>query len=863
MCENGVPMDVVDLRCQTLINPFGMNDPKPHLSWRIEAKEKNVHQNAYQVIAARSREDLLSGKKPVWDSGKVDSKQSIWVVYGGPPTASRERIWWRVKVWSGAKESNWSAPAFWEASLGPKDWAAKWIGGNLAGGPRSYAPLPYIRRSFEVKGKVAQARLYVTSLGLYEAYLNGKRVGDLELAPGWTNYAKRLRYQTFDVTGQVKTGQNAIGAVLGDGWYCGNLGWRGRQLYGDRPKLLAQLEVTVEDGTTQTVSTDSSWQFAYGPLLEADLLMGESFDAGKNLKGWANANFKPKGWQGAQVFDEKVNLEPEMNHPMRVTQQIKPVKITEIPAWPASRWIFDLGQNIVGRARLKVRGVPGHTVTLRFGEVLDKNGQLYTDNLRSAKQTDHYTIGGKETETWEPKFTFHGFRYVEVSGLVEPPTKETITGVVIHSDLDLTGTFECSDKTISQLQKNIDWGWRGNSLDVPTDCPQRDERLGWTGDAQVFAPTACFNRDAAAFFEKFVQDLEDSQYPNGSIPAVAPDIKVVGPEGGPAWADAFLMVPWTVYEWYGDRRIIDRHFPAFEKFFAFLDSTSKDNLRCYEGYKGFMGFGDWLSIDAPTSHELIGTAFFAHAADLMARMSELRGDTANSAKYRKRFEEIRQSFQNRYITKDGLITSGSQTSYLLALRFGLMPENLRETAIQAIATDISKRKGHLSTGFVGASYLNPELTKAGRVDLAYELLNQKSWPSWLYSVTKGATTIWERWDGWTEEKGFQDPGMNSFNHYAYGAIGMWMYATILGIEAIEPGFQKFRLAAKPGGGLTWAKGHFDTAYGRIESSWKLSKDGAFAWDVLIPPNTTAEVVVPGGKTQTLGSGRYRFESKVN
>jgi alpha-L-rhamnosidase len=855
-------LSVTDLRCETLTNPMGVGSPKPSLSWRIESSDQDVRQTAFQIVAATSREKALKGTGDLWDSGKVASNQSVWVVFDGKAPKPKERVWWRVKVWSGSKESDWSELGYWESALKSSDWKARWIGGAISGGPRSYAPAAFMRTSFKVSKAVASARLYISALGIYEPWLNGKRVGDHEFAPGWTDFSKRVRYQTYDVTPQIHQGSNDLGGILGDGWYCGSLGWRGRQLYGDRPKLLAQLELAYADGSTEVIASDKSWRHTYGPILEGDLLMGESYDARKELGNWSGAGYKDASWQPSLEFKEDVAVVPEENKPMRVVETLKPISIKEVPQWPQSKWIFDLGQNMVGRIRLKVKGAPGQTITLRYAEVLDKDGQIYTANLRSAKQTDHYTMKGIGTEIWEPKFTFHGFRYVEVGGVEGTPTKDMVTGQVIHSDLENRGSFESSDKLLNQLQHNIFWGWRGNSLDVPTDCPQRDERLGWTGDAQVFAQTACFNQDAFLFWNKFVQDLEDSQKEDGAVPAIAPDIHVVGPEGGPAWADAFLMVPWTLYNWYGDSRLIERHYDSFARYFAFLDSTSKDNLRCYDDYKGFKGFGDWLSIEAPTSHELIGTAFFAHAADLMSKFAEITGRPADAKKYAKRFEEIKKSFQNRYVTKDGLIVNSTQTSYLLGLHFNLLADNHRAIAIKEIVGDVAKRNGHLSTGFVGASYLNPELTLGGRTDIAYQLMAQTSWPSWLYSVTKGATTIWERWDGWTEEKGFQDPGMNSFNHYAYGAIGAWMYDTILGIQSVEPGFSKFRLAAKPGGKLTWAKGHLDTAYGPIESSWKV--DGSkFTWDIAVPPNTTATVVTPDGKSKEYGSGKYRLECTIS
>ena len=783
----------------------------------------------------------------------MESGESLWIPYGGAALGSRDQVWWQVSVWVGDEVSPWSPAAFFEVGLlAPSDWSAEWIGGRLVGGPRSYVPVPFFTGEVELGKDIVDARLYASALGVYEARINGHRVGDQELAPGWTDFGHRVRYQVFDVTGLLKQGTNAVEAAVGDGWYCGNLGWDGRQIFGRQPLFIGQLEVVYGDGSRQTFGTDSSWKHAYGPIVEADLLMGQSVDMRNELSDW----------EPAVVHSPGACLVATDSPPIRVTEEIVPIEVKEIPSWPAAKWMFDMGQNMVGRIRLRVTGEPGQTLIIRYGEMLDKNGKLYTENLRSARQTDYYTLGSSVEEVWEPQFTFHGFRYVEISGLVGPATSATVTGIVLHSDVDKTGDFECSDPLISQLQKNIDWGQRGNFVDVPTDCPQRDERLGWTGDAQVFVRTAAFNRDVDLFFRKYAQDLEDSQFESGAIPPFAPRIKVLSHEGGPAWADAFLICPWEIYQAYGDLEILRRHFPAMQRYFSFLEETSLENRRCWQDYTGFHGFGDWLSHEANTPLELIGTAFFAHAAGLLSKIASVLGESGLASAYTQRFLEIRQTFRDRFITPQGFVASGTQTAYVLALHFDLMPDELRATAMQELVDDIGRRNWRLSTGFIGTPYLCDVLTKGGRLDVAYKLLNQKAWPSWLYPVTKGATTIWERWDGWTEEKGFQDPGMNSFNHYAYGAIGDWLYTTVLGISAFEPSYKRITLACQPGGGLDWAKGYLDCPYGRIESSWRIS-EGRFEWDVTVPPNTLAFVTVPfSEETRWVGSGRWQFSSSV-
>jgi len=548
------------------------------------------------------------------------------------------------------------------------------------------------------------------------------------------------------------------------------------------------------------------------------------------------------------------------------------------------RDLLDMGQNMVGRVRFKGSAPKGTTVVMKFAEVLDKRGQIYTDNLRSARATDVYTFKGEGEEVWEPKFTFHGFRYVELSGYPNEVTADTVTGVVLYSDMEQTGEFECSDPLLNQLQSNILWGQRGNFLDVPTDCPQRDERLGWTGDIQVFASTAAFNMNVAGFLTKWADDVRDAQNEQGAVPAVVPNAGIKLPDGGPAWADAAIICPWTVYQSYGDKKILADNYDVMQNFMDFALNESPGHVRCAPDYEGWMGFGDWLSINADTPRDLIGTAFLAYDAKLMAQIAEVLEKKDDVARYEKLAAEVTEVFQNRFlkggtlspsdaaaikdrrdVNRADAISQGNleavdygpiesevfntelftptQTSYVLALHFGLLPENLKATAAQELVADIERRGMHLSTGFVGAPYLPHALSDHGELDTAYALLHQQTWPSWLYSVTQGGTTIWERWDGWTEERGFQSTEMNSFNHYAYGSIGLWMYRVITGIEVQRPGYKHTLIAPQPGAGLTHAKASLNTLYGELSSHWKL-EEGRFTLELTIPPNTTASVHLP-------------------
>ncbi len=870
---------ISDPRCDARVNPLGTGSDAPRFSWKLSATDpdrRGLRQTAYRLRAAFDPTLLAAGATAdLFDSGMVTTGDSVNILYAGRPLASRERAYWNVSVTNETGETATSETAFWEVGLlAADDWrGAAWVGGTLTGGSHTPAPPPYLRKTFTLNSVPEDARLYITALGVYEAYINGTRVGDDIFSPGWTDYNKRVQYQTYDVTGLLRAGENVLAAVLGDGWYCGHVGWRARQEYGDSPALLA----TLVAGET-VISTDETWRTATGSILESDMLMGESCDARREPTGWVESGFAPgDAWQVVVPrADPGIERSPMLAPAVRVSEEIAPIgDPREIHGLPARTYIYDFGQNLVGRARLTIKGNAGTTVRLRFAEVLEggpamtTKGSLYLANLRGARATDYYTLkGDPDGETWEPRFTFHGFRFAELSisepthpaartGTAPmPPDRGTLTAIVLHSDIARTGDFECSDPLINQLQKNIDWGQRGNFLEVPTDCPQRDERLGWTGDAQVFVRTAAWNRDVQAFFHKWQRDLSDSQDASGSIPSVVPNIAQLGGDGGPAWADAVVICPWTLYQCYGDAAILEESYDSLTRFMESLSVVnSRDHIRSYEGMSGHRGYGDWLAqdgtgkVDGGTPKDLIGTAFVAYDAHLMAKIARVLGKTDDAAKYKTLFETVRVAFQRRYVTPDGLVYPGTQTAYVLALHFGLLPENARGGALAALIADIKGRGDKLTTGFVGSPYLPHVLSDNGRADIAFKLLHQKNWPSYLYAVTQGATTIWERWDGWTHDKGFQDAGMNSFNHYAYGAIGAWLYQRVAGIDLDEaaPGYKYIILKPIPfGSGLTYARAHLETVYGRVESVWKLAEDGAFSWDIIVPANTSAVATLPDG-----------------
>ncbi len=849
----------VQLRCEYLQNPLGVDGAAPRLSWKIESERRGARQTAYEIASAPSETDLARDNFS-HTSGRVESDETRFVPYEGAALQSAQRVCWKVRAWDENGElSPWSESAHFETGLlKPADWSAYWISGLPVGGPRTTAPATYLRTSFQTSSPIESARLYVTALGVYEAFLNGARIGEDVFAPGWTDYDKITTYQTYDVTPLLQSGENVLGATVGAGWASGHIAWCDRQLYVENPALLAQLVIRCADGTTQTVVTDDGWKTSFGPIVENDFLAGESYDARRELGNWSFAGYDDAKWQPAEAIEYSTTLVSPIGAPMRVTQELQPISFYINEGWGGHRTTFDFGQNMVGRVRLRVRGEAGQTLRLRYAETLQggpnaKDGAIYIDNLRSARATDYYTCKGGEEEIWEPSFTFHGFRYVEIEGLKAAPTTETLTGIVIHSVTEKTGDFSCSDELVNQLQRNIDWGWRGNSLDIPTDCPQRDERMGWTGDAQVFARTAAFIRGVDGFFAKWQRDIAFAQFGDGAIPAVVPDKKFLGEmtDGGPAWADAAIICPWTMYRCYGDKAILSRHLETYERFVEYLRSTARDFIRCEEDATYYRGFGDWLSMDSGTSlegatpKELIGTAFFAYSTQLLASIYRVLDMGEEAVQYEELHANIKSAFIEHFVTPQNTISGDTQTSCVLALHFGLLPENARQTVVLQLVRNIEGRGGKLSTGFVGSPYLNFVLSQNGHENVAFGLLNQQEWPSWLYAVTQGATTIWERWDGWTHDKGFADISMNSYNHYAYGAIGAWLYQFVAGIELDEnvAGYKHFLLQPHVGGGLTQASAFLESPHGRIESAWQI-ENNLWKWNFRVPPNTTATVRVP-------------------
>ena len=1043
------------LRCEYRVDPEGIDVVKPRLSWTLASEQRGQHQTAYQILVASSSEILQQNQGDFWDSGKVQSDQTVAVQYAGSVLTSNMECFWKVKVWDKDDvDCGWSSPAKWSMGLlNQSDWQAQWIGYDPPEADKPEIPEAvqqagwiwsdananngtsvgnrYFRRTFEISSgwqvegavcyitaddafelsvngqlvktgsshsvikkvsfkeylqtgdnvlavrgtndgtsdnpagllvaaiikfqtgdtleilsdnqwkantqevsgwqesgyddsgwsnayqfgtygsspwgeprllhlppvrylrgdctlaakTIKTAKLYTTALGIYEIYMNGQRVSQDYFSPGWTDYTKRIYYYTYDVTSIAQSGANTIGTILADGWFAGYVGYaRERNHYGQKLRLLCQLYVQYEDGTSQVFASDGNWKASLGPIGQADFLQGESYDAQKEMPGWNGPGFDDSSWPAVEVGDNEVSpsVQAAVSEPVVVFEEVDAVSVSEpIPG----TYVFDMGQNFAGVVRLKVQGQAGQRIQLRHAERLNPAGTIYTANLRSAAATDTYICKGGGVEIWQPYFTFHGFQYVELTGLDSIPALDTVTGLAMSSDTPTTGTFECSDAVVNKIQSNAVWTQRMNFIDVPTDCPQRDERLGWTGDAQVYINTAAYHNDVQSFFTKWNTDLMDAQRADGQFPTVAP-LKVSGDDGGPAWADAGVICPWTIYKMYGDKQMIEQYYDAMKKFIDFCKNRCTSELL---PPASFHCFGDWVNINDNTPNEVIFMAYFGYSTNLLAQMAEDIGKTADAAYYSQLFQQIKTSFNDAYVDADGKINGDSQCAYVLAIAYDLLDEETQKKAATHLVRRVKEENWHLSTGFVGTKDLMLALAKIGRNDVAYRLLHNDTFPSWGFSIKNGATSIWERWDGWTPENGFQTPTMNSFAHYSFGAVCQWIFENIGGIQTDGPGFKEIILKPQPGGKLTWAKTTFRSVRGNIQTDWKLNRS-ILDCKVTIPPNTTATLYMPAksasvvtessqpaGQTDgvtfvkfedgcvvyTLQSGSYQFKSRID
>jgi alpha-L-rhamnosidase len=1037
----------VHLRCEYLDNPLGIDIAAPHLSWQSDNTERNWKQVAYEVLVAGADESLGGRKADIWDSGKIDSAESVGIVYRGPALESRKRYYWKVRVWDAAGQiSESTESAWWEMGLlHAADWRAKWIRwknveddadrrgirwvwvadqdalavvpntvatfritvslaekareavlllatrGNVVAkvnghevdaksrwstfdrrdisdqlvvgknqievtvtapesqpGPNAGTktnmaalaalvkitrsngatmrfpsdnkwearleniptwrrahvvadltdkrlgdpgelpqPAAYLRRSIALQKKLLRARLYVTALGSYRVFLNGSRVGSDVLTPDFTDYRKRVLYQTYDVTDLLVNGKNVISALLGDGWYGSGLTWVGMHFFPPPDRFVAQLELDYADGSHDTVITDGSWKAAASSVVRSDIYGGEAYDARLEQTGWEKPGFDDSKWKPAVVSDAPaIVVASQITAPARVISTLSPKGVT-----PAANgaYIFDMGQNMVGWVTLKVKGASGTRLKLRFAEILNPDGTIYTANLRNADATDVYVLRGGDEETFAPHFTFHGFRYVEVTGYPGTPPIDAIRGDVVSSvSGDPVARLATSSDLVNQMWSIGIWGQRGNFLSIPTDCPQRDERLGWMGDAGVFWRTGSYNFDIAAFSQKFIQDIVDAQTTQGAFTNVSPDtlpFEGGGTEGtsawneamvgAPGWGDAGVIVPWTTWVQYGDRAVIEENWDAMQRWMDFIQSRNPDFLR-----KNGVGpnFADWLAPDEHTNKDLLATAYWALIANMMSQMGHAVGKEAEAKRYDDVVKNIRTAFQKAYIKDDGEVGTGTQTSYVVALYTKMAPADLEPLLVDKLVKDIESRDWHLSTGFLGTPFLLFTLADHGRSDVAYRLLLNDTYPSWGYMLSKGATTWWERWNGDTG-----DPAMNSYNHYAFGSVIAWVYRYAAGIDTTpdSPGFKEIVVHPHLDARMTSARADYESVYGKIVSDWKGTPAGPFSLRVTIPANTSAKVFLPaitganlteegkpveakqegGSYVVEVGSGSYNFEVK--
>ena len=837
--------------------PLGVGETRPRLSWVTRTDVPGWRQAAYELQIGD------------WSSGRVDSAESVLVPWEAPELASRERRTVRVRVWGEgtARPSAWSAEAVVEAGLlSPSDWAARLARPVLP--EDADEPVLLLRRVFALDKPVARARLYATAHGVYEAELNGAVVGDSVLAPGWTSYRHRLRYQTYDVTALVSEGPNAIAAQLADGWFRGYVGFTGtRAHYGDRTGLFLQLEVDHPDGTRTTLVTDEEWRSALAPTSRAGIYSGEAFDARRELPGWSTAGFDDGAWLPVETADLDASiLVAPAGPPVRRTQVVPAVAITTSPA---GKTLVDFGQNLVGRIRFSLPGAPAGTeITVRHAEVLE-HGELGTRPLRKAAQTDVVVLDGAGPRTWEPRFTFHGFRYAEVTGWPGELTTADLAAVVVHTDLRRTGTFTCSDPDVSRLHENVVWGMRGNFVDVPTDCPQRDERLGWTGDLQVFAPTASFLYDTSGMLRSWLADLAAEQLHDhdGVVPIYVPFLPLLPfpmqPECG--WGDAAVVVPWVLYQRSGDAGVLADQWESMTAWVDAFEQAAGPELD-FDGVP-FM-LGDWLDPVAPpdapgaarTPWPVPATAYLARSARTVAEAAAVLG--RDGSRFADLASRAAARFRAEFVSPSGRVAFPAQTAYALALGFDLLEPAQREHAQRLLAAQVASDGWHIGTGFLGTPLVTDALTDAGEIATAYELLLQRENPSWLYPVTMGATTIWERWDSMLPDGSINPGEMTSFNHYAYGAVADWLHRVVAGLAPAEPGYRKLRIAPKPGPGITSAAATHETPYGTAAVSWSVA-GSSFALELTVPPNTTAEVLLPdGGAPVEVGSGRHTFERQI-
>ncbi len=916
------------LACEWLEQPSGVMSREPRLSWIVEPTDREARsqrQSARRILVASDPGLLVEGLADLWDSGRIESARTAEVAYGGKPLESGQQVWWRVQVWDqDGRPSAWSEPSSWTMGLlEPADWRGSWIAARDAAplhtDPQTLhlPPARHYRKPFSTSKPVRRAVLHGTALGLVEWSLDGRRVSEELFQPGWTDYRQRVPVRTIDVTAWLQNvadgkdagagdapRQHCLGATVADGWYAGYVGYgllvgygphrTGRSIYGKTPALLCQIDVEYADGTRDSIVSDTSWQVTdSGPIREADLLMGETYDAQRELPGWDTASFVADEavWLPAVAAEDNAHT-PAPFHEPGVSREVDvgfmpprdivayaapPIRITEtlpakaVDAWRPGVHIFDFGQNFAGVVRLKVEAAAGTSIRLRFGEMRHTDGRLMTENLRRARATDTYICKGNGVETWTPRFTYHGFQFVEVTGLPPGPVPlDTVTGLVIQNATLATGRFACSDDVLTKFWRNTQWTQRANFIEVPTDCPQRDERLGWMGDAQIYARTATYNADVAAFFTKWIDDVREAQLRDGPDAGAFPDYAPYpfahgkpGAKYGTAWTDAGVICPWTMWRVYGDEGLVRRHWESMNRF---MDWRARRDPAC-EGVEAGNTWGDWLNVDENTPLALIDLCYHAQSARMMAEMATALGREEEANAYRSRFERIAAAFRRRHVRPDGRLAVDTQTACVLALDTGLVRAAEALPVVAQLVERIERKGCRMATGFLGTKSILPVLTAHGHHDLACRLFQSRAFPSWGFEVEQGANSVWERWDSYTKEHGFDgatggnNAAMNSFSHYAFGAVLEWAFRDLAGIDTLEPGYGRIRIAPRlPTCGsnpdrrpIDWVEADYDGPRGRIESHWR-RRDGCVEMRVRVPANTTAQVHVPAASVDHVLEG---------
>ena len=830
-------MKIYDFEIEYQKNPIGLSVKVPRFSWKIEASEQNTIQVTYAL-------QVLAGQQLVWNTGDVPSDQSVLIPYNGTALESETRYGVKLKVEDNHGNVDTKTAWFETGMFNPENFQAKMITHDF---PEGETACPVFYKNFSLHKPVQKARIYVTAHGVYELYLNGNRIGEDYMAPGWTSYPHRLQYQCYDITEELQQ-KNLLEIPTGNGWYKGILGFDCKpDRYGNRVGVLAEIHIWYADGEEEVIASDESWKVRTGTIRYSEIYMGETIDT--------DGPERKEGTVYEVPFDKKT-LVPQECEPVRITERLSAKKIWKDPD---GNMVADFGQNITGLVEVKIKGTKGQKIRIRHAEVLDREGVFYPDTLRTAVSHDTYILNGEE-QVLMPHFTFHGFRYIAIDGIDEPKP-EMFTACVMHSDIRKIGEFHCSNEKVNQLQSNITWSLRDNFFDIPTDCPQRDERLGWLGDAQVFSWTAAFNRNTARFFTKWMRDIAAESSLEKGVPHVVPDL--IGNYSSAAWSDAAVIIPWVVYQTYGDVRILEESWKCMHEWIDYVQDKTNENGLWMSGYQ----YGDWLALDreqgdgsvGATDVYFVANAYYLSSMKMVQQTAAVLGKTEEAEHYKQLYEKTLESFQEEYFTPRGRMVSETQTGCVLALHFHLAKEKDRARILQALAANLENHKNHLTTGFVGTPYLCHALSEYGAHEMASVLFMKEDYPSWLYAVNMGATTVWEKWNGIYPDGSMPHPGLNSMNHYANGAIGDWMYRKIAGINQIEPGYHKFYIRPMFVRGIEEAKASLETPYGKICSEWSCKKK-RIQVKVKVPANTTAMLYLPekDGPIE-VGSGEYSYE----